>query len=69
MTSRSRFIYIKKVGIKGTGEIERLRTILGRKQDRPIEYDEALEVGESLLSFFKTLADQDGLDDDSEQEE
>lgn len=56
-------------GIQGTGEIEKLRIILGRKQDRPIEYDEALEVGESLLSFFKTLADQDDLDDESEQED
>lgn len=49
-------------GTQNAGEIEELQAILIRKQGRPIDYDEALEVGESLISFFKTLANQDGID-------
>ena len=39
--------------------IEGLRHILEKRQHRSFTYDEALEVGESLLCYFKTLADQD----------
>lgn len=42
-----------------TDEIEVLRAIIQNKQKYAISYDEALEVGESLLSYFKTLADED----------
>jgi hypothetical protein len=41
-----------------TDEIETLRLILEADQKRPIAYDEALEIGESLISYFKTLAEE-----------
>ena len=42
--------------------IESLRLILERQQRRPVTYEEALEVGESLISFFMVLADgADGI--------
>lgn len=37
--------------------IERLRVILEQEQGRPVPYSEALEVGESLISFYEVLAD------------
>jgi hypothetical protein len=40
--------------------IERLRCILEQEQRRPIHYDEASEVGETLLDFFALLADSQG---------
>ena len=40
-----------------TERIEQLRLILENEQCRPITYDEALEVGESLVNFFEVLAD------------
>ena len=39
-----------------TDSIEVLRKILETKQKRSISYDEALEVGESLINFFEVLA-------------
>jgi hypothetical protein len=38
--------------------IESLRLILEKEQCRPITYDEALEVGRSLVRFFKALAEE-----------
>jgi hypothetical protein len=38
--------------------IESLRLILEREQKRTISYDEALEIGESLISFFVILAEE-----------
>ena len=38
---------------------EALRLILEGQQSRPITYGEALEVGESLISFFEVLATED----------
>ena len=40
-----------------TERIEQLRAILESEQCRPVTYDEALEVGESLINFFEVLAD------------
>lgn len=40
-------------------EVETLRLILENEQKRNITYDEALEIGESLVSYFKTLANQE----------
>ena len=37
--------------------IERLRAILEQEQGRSVLYSEALEVGESLISFYEVLAD------------
>ncbi len=39
--------------------VESLRLILEHEQSRPIAYDEALEVAESLLSFYELLAQDD----------
>ena len=50
----------------GADEIEKLRLILERSQKRPVAYDEALEVGESLLSYFKTLAEDNGASEEQE---
>jgi hypothetical protein len=41
--------------------IELLRRILERKQNRAVTYDEALEIGESLLTFYKVLADNQNI--------
>ena len=38
--------------------IEVLRLILEEEQRAPITYDEALEVGRSLVRFFKALAEE-----------
>lgn len=40
-------------------EVEALRLILENEQKRVITYDEALEIGESLVSYFKILANQE----------
>ena len=37
--------------------IESLRQILEAEQCRPVTYEEALEIGESLINFFEVLAD------------
>lgn len=39
--------------------IESLRQILEREQCREVSYDEALEVGRSLVRFYKALASDD----------
>lgn len=39
------------------GQAENLRVILERAQNRPVEAHEALEVGQALLAFYETLAD------------
>jgi len=42
--------------LESSDRIEDLRRILKEEQDRQISYSEANEVGESLLSFFQVLA-------------
>lgn len=39
-------------------QIESLRLILEREQERPFTYEEAQEVGESLIAFFEVLAEE-----------
>ncbi len=46
---------------KSVGDIEALRTILESQRSKPISYDEAAEIGESLLIFFETLSDDDEI--------
>jgi hypothetical protein len=38
--------------------IESLRLILEHEQKRSIEYKEAQEIGDSLISFFEVLAEE-----------
>lgn len=38
-------------------KFEQLRHILQDEQRRPVTYEEAADVGESLISFFEVLAD------------
>lgn len=38
--------------------IEALRLILERKQNREVAYEEALDIGESLVTFFEVLAEE-----------
>ncbi len=40
-----------------TDRVEALRLILERQQSRTITYEEAQEVGESLICLFEVLAD------------
>ncbi len=40
-----------------TDRAEALRLILESEQHRSVTYGEALEVGQSLISFFEILAD------------
>lgn len=42
--------------ISEADRIESLRLILEREQGRSIAYSEALEVAESLISFYEVLA-------------
>jgi hypothetical protein len=35
--------------------VESLRQILENEQSRPVTYEEALEVGRSLINFFEAL--------------
>lgn len=42
-----------------TEAIESLRLILEREQSRQVPYEEALEVGESLISFFELLSEEE----------
>lgn len=42
-----------------TDNIETLRLIIEGERKCAISYDEALEVGESLVMFFKTLGDEE----------
>jgi hypothetical protein len=39
------------------GNIEVLRLILEHEQSRHIVYEEALDIGESLITFFEVLAE------------
>lgn len=41
-----------------TDKVETLRRILGRQQSRDISYEEARDIGESLICFFEVLADE-----------
>jgi len=43
--------------LESSDRIEDLRRILKEEQDRQVSYREANEVGESLLSFFQVLAE------------
>lgn len=38
--------------------VEILRLILEREQERPVTHDEAVEVAESLISFFEVLVQE-----------
>lgn len=42
--------------------IECLRLILEAEQGRSVTYEEALEVGESLICFFEVLADDSHIE-------
>jgi hypothetical protein len=42
---------------KTNERINALRFILEREQGREVSYSEAVEVGETLLSFFEVLAE------------
>jgi hypothetical protein len=43
--------------------VEALRLILEREQCRPVSYAESVEIGESLMNFFETLAEGMSRDD------
>jgi hypothetical protein len=50
-----------KEGIRQSAQDERvesLRLILERSQCRPVAYEEARELGESLISFYEVLAEE-----------
>ncbi len=38
--------------------VEQLRRILSRQQQRLVNYDEAQEVGNSLIDFYQILAEE-----------
>jgi hypothetical protein len=40
--------------------VEILRLTLEHEQQRPVSYSEAMEVGDALIKFYKTLADSGG---------
>ena len=42
--------------IDNSETIEALRLILECQQNRPVTYQEALDVGDSLITFYETLA-------------
>lgn len=48
-----------------TDRIETLRQIIAKQERREIGYDEAREIGTSLLEFYEILADE-GCDESAE---
>ncbi len=38
--------------------IELLRSILTREQKREVAYDEAMEIGDALIAFYKVLVER-----------
>lgn len=42
--------------------VESLRLILEAEQNRPVTFEEALEVGQSLINLFKVLADTEQVE-------
>ena len=42
----------------GTDNVEALRQILVKQQQREIGYGEAKEIGDSLIEFFQVLAEE-----------
>jgi hypothetical protein len=46
------------VEVPSGDRIDLLRAILEQQQHRTITYDEALDVGSSLISFFEILAEE-----------
>lgn len=50
-------VFNDDTSLEPADRIEDLRRILKEEQDRQISYSEANEVGESLLSFFQVLAE------------
>lgn len=49
-------------GIADTNQIDELRTILGKQQSREVGYDEARDIGASLIEFYQVLADEAGYE-------
>ena len=45
--------------LKKTDRIEALRLLLEQEKSRAFTYDEATDIGESLVSFFELLAEDD----------
>jgi hypothetical protein len=39
--------------------VEVLRQILTNQQHRPVDYDEAQEIGDSLIAFYQALAEEE----------
>lgn len=51
-----------------TDRIEGLRLILERQQVKAVSREEALEIGDSLIAFYETLADDfDSVTDDAKE--
>jgi hypothetical protein len=50
--------------LQTTGTIESLQAILVQHYSRPVTQDEALEVGDLLLSFFELLAQENEPSDE-----
>jgi hypothetical protein len=48
----------------GDGSVEALRQIIALREQREVGYDEAQEVGASLIEFYQLLAEES--DDDAE---
>ena len=44
--------------------VEALRLILEREQSRPIDEAEVIEIGESLLTFYELLGQQEEASDE-----
>ena len=44
--------------VKANDSVELLRCILEKEQCRPVQYGEAREVGDSLVTFYELLAGQ-----------
>jgi hypothetical protein len=42
----------------GSDRVEVLRRILATEQQRDIAYDEAREIGDSLIEFYQVLAEE-----------
>jgi len=46
------------VGVTDADQVEALRAILGKQQCREVGYDEARDIGASLVEFYQVLAEE-----------
>lgn len=50
---------IKAQPSQATDKVEMLRQIIAKQEQREVGYDEAREIGDTLIEFYQLLAEED----------